>query len=213
LIRTLLAAALSLALASTAFARTKDDRVIVTADPVIYLEIGHDGDCTGFAADVFDQQAIITAGHCAVDAIKNHDDIMAQDSIGRSFKVGIIYLDAAHDVAVLGVPEGGKLPGPIASIPLGCNAKLTIGEDVSMTGYPVDFGKVTTFGKVSALGSPMGWWANVLRIQMYIAPGNSGSAVVNGDGQVIGIGVGHEPENPGLALVVPITEVCHPEVM
>ena len=196
-----------------AHARTKDDRVIVSADPVIYLTIGNEGDCTGFAADVFDRQAIITAGHCAADAIKDHQDITAQDSIGRSFKVQIIYLDAAHDVAVLDTPEGGKLPGPIASIPLGCNTKLSIGQDVSMTGYPVDFGKVTTFGKVSSQASPMGWWASVYRIQMYIAPGNSGSAVVDAAGEAIGIGVGHEPMNPGLALVVPITEVCHPEVM
>jgi S1-C subfamily serine protease len=82
-----------------------------------------------------------------------------------------------------------------------------------MTGYPLDFGRVTAFGQISALPSP---WANIwpaaYRIDMFGAPGNSGSPVMLADGRVMGILVGGDPNWPGMSIVVPISELCSPRI-
>jgi S1-C subfamily serine protease len=211
LIRTLLATALSLAMASTALARTKDDHVTVVADPVVYLAIKDVGSCTGFVAKAFGRKTIITAGHCAEDAVGKK--VTIKDSVGRSFPAHPVYYDAIHDLSIW-LPDAGIVAEPIASAPLACNEPVKIGDDVSMTGFPADFGKVTTFGKVSAMPSPWNdMWPDVYRINVFGGPGNSGSPVLNKAGHVIAILVGGDPSYIGMSMAVPVSEICHPEVM
>lgn len=213
--RILLAAAVSLVLGITVgHARTKDDAVVVTADPVVLLKIGDVGECTGFVSPAFGNTRIVTAGHCAVDALKANADITAKDSIGREFNTSLIYLDTVHDLAILDAADTHL--GKIAVAPLACNAPVQIGDPVSIVGYPLNFGKVTTFGTVAA--QPSSWppdgggWPEVYRLNIFAGPGNSGSPVFDKAGEVIGILVGGNPSWPGMSMAVPVSELCHPKV-
>lgn len=197
-----------------AHARTKDDAVVVTADPVLLLTIKDVSTCTGFAANAFDRKVIVTAGHCAADAIENKAIITAKDSIGREFDTNLLYLDRVHDIAILAPAE--QPPGPVAAAPLACDVPVQIGDPVSIVGYPLDYGKVTTFGVISAQPSawpsPTSGWPEVYRVNIFAGPGNSGSPTFNKDGEVIGILVGGNPQWPGMSMVVPVSEICHPKV-
>lgn len=210
MLRALLAAALSLALALPSFARTKDDHVTVVADPTVLIQIKDVGECTGFVARTFDRKAIVTAGHCAEDAVGK--TVTIKDSIGRTFSAHPVYYDAIHDLSIW-LPDAGVVAEPIAAAPLACNEPVQIGDDVSMTGYPADFGRVTTFGKVSAQPSPWnGMWPEVYRLNVFGGPGNSGSPVFNKAGHVIAILVGGDPSYIGMSMAVPVSEICHPKV-
>lgn len=213
MLRASLAAALSLALVLPSFARTKDDAVTVIADPVVLLDIKGVGECTGFVASAFGATRIVTAGHCAVDALKANADVTAKDSIGRTFDTSLIYLDAIHDIAILDAADTHL--GKIAAAPLACNVPVQIGDKVSIVGYPLDYGKVTTYGAIAAQPSqwpPTGGWPEVYRVNIFAGPGNSGSPTFNAAGQVIGVLVGGNPQWPGMSMVVPVSEVCHPKV-
>jgi S1-C subfamily serine protease len=209
MLRTLLAAALSLALALPSFARSKDDVVTVSADPVVFLDIKGVGDCTGFVAQSGFGDLIVTAGHCLADALENHAEIDAKDSIGRSYPVAPVYFDALHDIAIFRGPSDRPASDKLM---LACRAPVNIGDTVSMTGYPLDFGKVTVTGKIAGLPITWGPWPDVYRVAMFAGPGNSGSPVMNDKGEVIGVLVGGNPQWPGMSMVVPIGVVCQPGI-
>lgn len=212
LIVTLLAGLVLLAfVAAPAFARTKDDAVSVTADPIVYLEYEHVGACSGFVANVFGKQMIVTAAHCFVEG-KEAKVVTAKDSLGRVTPVDPVYVDTIHDVAVY---EYTTLHYPAASATLGCDAKLAIGDDTYIDGYPWDFGHAVTYGKVASVHGQyhLEQWPDQLLLDVFTAPGSSGSAAFNASGQVIGILVGGDPKWQNISVVVPITELCRPEVM
>jgi S1-C subfamily serine protease len=208
MIRALLAAALSLALASPSFARTKDDAVAVTADPIVYLQIDNDAHCSGF---VVNATTVGTAAHCT-----DGKDFIVKDSVGRTYPADPVYIDHIHDVALFKLSGINKLDAKAA--PVACGVPVNVGDDVTSVGYPHDQGKVTVFGKVSAMSSPdiEGTWPDVYRLQIFASPGSSGSAVFNKAGQVIAIIVGYgntDPTGLGMIEAVPVANLCRPEVL
>lgn len=102
----------------------------------------------------------------------------------------------SSDLAVLLVPGSPGQP-----LPLGDSDRLQVGAPVAVIGSPQGLSAVFTRGEVSALraGGPDaedldagGLDTRAWRIQMTatIAPGSSGSPVVNPEGEVVGIAVG-----------------------
>ena len=206
----LLAVGLVFATVNGARARTKDDHVEVVADPIVLLLLGDEGECTGFVTNAFGFKSVVSAGHCAEAA--EGKVVTAKDSIGRTFEVEAIYVDKVHDLAIFR-PSGGIVAGPIDVSSLACDASPNIGDDISIIGFPLDYGRVTTYGKVSALASPWAHWPEVYRLDIFAGPGNSGSPVFNKAGQVIAILVGGNPQWVGMSLAVPVSELCHPKIV
>lgn len=190
-----------------AAARSKDDAVVVVADPIVFLEMKDVGDCTGFVAHSGFGDLIVTAGHCLEDS--KGALITAKDSIGRVYDVEPVYFDTLHDIAIFRGPSDHP---PSAKLSLACHAPVSVGDAVTMTGFPLDFGKATVSGKIA--GMPIAWgpWPDVYRVAMFAGPGNSGSPVMNSDGDVIGILVGGNPSWPGMSMVVPIYVLCQPGI-
>lgn len=128
---------------------------------------------------------------------------------GRTFDVDVIGTDALSDLAVVRASASSLHPAP-----LGDATRLKVGQLVVAIGNPLGFGASVTTGVVSALGRSLPTRAgsatrlveNVIQTDAALHPGNSGGALADSAGRVIGIntavvgpGVGQ-----GLGLAVPI---------
>lgn len=200
---------MSVYMVTAAHAGVKDDAVVVTADSIIYVQIGEDSHCSGTAIST---SRVLTASHCVEDG----KTLTVKDSIGRVYPADAVYVDHIHDLALLQLSGINKLTA--ATAPLACTNEVNVGDDVTSTGYPHNQGKVTVFGKVSALPSPDadGAWPDVYRLQMFASPGSSGGAVFNRDGQVVAVIVGYgntDPTGLGMIEAVPVADLCHPSVI
>ena len=107
---------------------------------------------------------------------------------GRSFEATLVGADPTTDVALIKV-EAEKLP----TIPFGKSDDLRLGEWVLAIGSPFDLQSTITAGIVSAKARQLGVIPNEFRVESFIQtdaavnPGNSGGALVNTRGELVGI--------------------------
>ena len=104
---------------------------------------------------------------------------------GREAKARLIGTDPDTDVAVLKI-DLDKLP----SITLGNVEALQVGDQVLAIGNPFNVGQTVTAGIVSALGRNqlgLSTFENFIQTDAPINPGNSGGALVDVNGQLVGI--------------------------
>jgi serine protease Do len=124
---------------------------------------------------------------------------------GRELKFSIVGVDRLSDLAVLRT-EGGDLVPAV----LGEAENLRVGQLVVAIGNPNGFAGSVTAGVVSALGRSLPARAgrtvryidNVIQTDAALNPGNSGGALVDSGGRVIGINTA--VAGVGLGLAVPI---------
>jgi serine protease Do len=103
----------------------------------------------------------------------------------REFTGKIVGTDPKTDLAVVKI-DGKDLP----TIPWGDASKLQVGEYVLAVGNPFGLNSTVTLGIVSALGrGHMGitQYEDFIQTDAAINPGNSGGALVNTQGQLVGI--------------------------
>jgi serine protease Do len=122
---------------------------------------------------------------------------------GRSLEAEVVGSDPLSDLAVIRT-AGGDLP----AAELGDAADLRVGQLVVAIGNPLGFTGSVTAGVVSALGRSLPTAArgrlveNVIQTDAALNPGNSGGALADGLGRVIGINTA--VAGIGLGLAVPI---------
>ncbi|MEL6190891.1 MAG: Do family serine endopeptidase [Bacteroidota bacterium] len=148
---------------------------------------GNNGAASGSGVILSSDGYIITNNH----VIENANRIEVTLSDNRSFPAKLIGTDANTDLAVLKV-DGEKLP----SLNFGNSDRVRVGEWVLAVGNPMDLNSTVTAGIVSAKGRDI----NLLRddaasypIESFIQTdaavnrGNSGGALINDRGELIGI--------------------------
>lgn len=126
---------------------------------------------------------VVTSYHVVAEA----DDIMVVLGDGTEFKAKIVRKDPQSDLALLQLDAKGK---KFAALNLRDSDTLEVGDLVLAMGNPFGVGQTVTSGIVSALGRPV----ETGNIQQYfiqtdaaINPGNSGGALIDMQGDLVGI--------------------------
>ncbi len=124
--------------------------------------------------------------------LTNHHVIEAADQIevaladGRKAKGRIIGSDPETDLAVIKI----DLPGNIPAVTFGHAEQAQVGDIVLAIGNPFDVGQTVTMGIISALKRNhlgLNTFENFIQTDAAINPGNSGGALVDVNGNLIGI--------------------------
>ncbi|MGB1040935.1 MAG: Do family serine endopeptidase, partial [Flavobacteriales bacterium] len=133
---------------------------------------------------------IVTNNH----VVKNTDEIKVVLNDNREYSAKIIGTDPATDMAVIKIEETKLKP-----IQIGNSDKVKVGEWVLAVGNPFNLTSTVTAGIVSAKGRSINIMQrnadgkNIFPIESFIQtdaavnPGNSGGALVNAKGELVGI--------------------------
>jgi Do/DeqQ family serine protease len=144
------------------------------------------GESSGSGVILTDDGYVVTNKHVVDDASK----LMVKLSDNQEFEARLVGSDVNTDIALLKI-DGESLP----IIPFGNSDQLKLGEWVLAVGNPFDLESTVTAGIVSAKGRNMRILGDErgLAIESFIQtdaavnPGNSGGALVNLKGELIGI--------------------------
>lgn len=144
------------------------------------------GSGSGF---IFDERGYILTNNHVVQGAESVSVIL-QDQ--REFQAEIVGRDPNTDIAVLKI-DGEKLP----VLDLGDSDHVEVGEWVLALGYPMHLGATATAGIVSAKGKSLGIIGrnkaasapleHFIQTDAAINPGNSGGALINLEGEVVGV--------------------------
>lgn len=155
------------------------------SDPWFRFFYGDQGDepqgGLGSGVIVSPEGYILTNNHVVEDA--QDIEVFLNDS--RHAKAKVIGTDPDSDLAVLKI-ELDKLP----TIVLGNSDALQVGDQVLAIGNPFGVGQTVTSGIVSALGRNqlgINTFENFIQTDAAINPGNSGGALVDTNGNLLGI--------------------------
>ncbi len=145
---------------------------------------------------------LVTNFHVIAEAA----EIQVQFSDGRFASPEIVGVDAETDLALLKV-DLGILP----AISLGSSSELRIGDVVLAIGNPVGLASSVTQGIISATGRShllnLTTFQDFIQTDAAINAGNSGGALVNVDGELIGINTAILAEDigtEGIGFAIPV---------
>ena len=151
--------------------------------------------------------AIEPAGHLVTSAhvVAGTERGTATFVDGAELAFQVVGRDALSDLAVLRMTGQGPRPAP-----LGDAERLRVGQLVVAIGNPLGFAGTVTAGVVSALGRSLAardgrtsrMVENVIQTDAALNPGNSGGALADSRGRVVGINTA--VAGIGLGLAVPI---------
>jgi S1-C subfamily serine protease len=148
---------------------------------------------------------LLTSAHVVDGASGPGRDGVASFTDGREVPFRVVGSDRLSDLAVLRAHEGDLRPAR-----LGDAERLRVGQLVVAIGNPHGFAGSVTAGVVSALGRSLPVGAgrggrtidNVIQTDAALNPGNSGGALVDSGGRVVGVNTA--VAGIGLGLAVPI---------
>ncbi|OYY95707.1 MAG: 2-alkenal reductase, partial [Methylophilales bacterium 16-45-7] len=135
----------------------------------------------GSGVIVSEQGLIMTNNH----VVNTADEIEVALADGRKLSAKVVGTDPETDLAVLKV-EADNLP----AITFANSEKLKVGDVVLAIGNPFGVGQTVTQGIISALGRNhlgINTFENFIQTDASINPGNSGGALIDANGNLIGI--------------------------
>jgi serine protease DegQ len=154
-------------------------------DPWFKFFFGEQGNAPqvglGSGVIVSDSGYILTNNH----VVESADEIEVVLNDSRRARAKVIGTDPDSDLAVLKI-ELDRLP----TIVLGNSDSLQVGDQVLAIGNPFGVGQTVTSGIVSALGRNqlgINTFENFIQTDAAINPGNSGGALVDTNGNLLGI--------------------------
>jgi Do/DeqQ family serine protease len=144
--------------------------------------------------------------------VTNHHVIDKADEISvtladkRHFSAKLVGSDSATDIALLKID-----PDRLTQVPIGDSDALQVGDYVVAIGNPFGLGQTVTAGIVSALGRTglgIEGYEDFIQTDAAVNPGNSGGALVDLDGKLVGINTAIVSAggqgNVGIGFAVPI---------
>jgi serine protease DegQ len=157
---------------------------------------------------VSDKGYILTNSH----VVESADEIEVALADTRRARAKVVGTDPETDLAVLKI-DLPKLP----AITFGQSDRARVGDIVLAIGNPFGVGQTVTLGIVSALGrSQLGinTFENFIQTDAAINPGNSGGALVDAQGNLIGINTAIYSRTPGgaslgIGFAIPVSTARH----
>lgn len=134
---------------------------------------------------------ILTNAHVIDDA----QSVTVTLNDGRHFNAKILGLDKPSDIALIQIQAKN-----LSALPMADSHDLKVGDVVVAIGNPFGLNQSVTSGIVSALGrTSLGIenYENFIQTDTSINPGNSGGALINTQGQLIGINTAILAPNQG----------------
>ena len=162
----------------------------------------------GSGVIVSDKGYILTNSH----VVESADEIEIALADSRRTRAKVVGTDPETDLAVLKV-ELPRLP----AITFGQSDRARVGDIVLAIGNPFGVGQTVTLGIISALGrSQLGinTFENFIQTDAAINPGNSGGALVDAQGNLIGINTAIYSRTPGgaslgIGFAIPVSTARH----
>lgn len=137
---------------------------------------------TGSGVIISTDGYIVTNNH----VVDGADELTVTLNDNREFSARIVGTDKSTDLALLKI-NGKNLP----TLPIGDSDKLKVGEWVIAVGNPYNLNSTVTAGIVSAKARGLGATPNgiesFIQTDAAINQGNSGGALVNAQGELVGI--------------------------
>jgi serine protease Do len=125
---------------------------------------------------------ILTNNH----VVDHADTVKVEFTDGRTFDAKVVGTDAPSDLAVLKIDATN-----LHTLPLGDSDQVRVGDVALAVGNPLGVGQTVTMGIISAkgraTGAGNGSYEDFLQTDAPINQGNSGGALVNTRGELIGI--------------------------
>jgi S1-C subfamily serine protease len=147
-------------------------------------------------------QGLIITNHHVID---HADEITVTLTDGRVLRARRIGSDPDFDLALIRV-RASNLP----SIPFGDSSRLEVGDIVLAIGYPANLAQSVTSGIVGGLHRTnvgIEQHENFIQTDAAVYPGNSGGALVDTKGDLVGINtafIGSTSTNPGVGFAIPV---------
>ena len=142
-------------------------------------------EATGSGVIISSDGYIVTNNH----VVNGADELTVTLNDNREYSARIIGTDPQTDLALIKI-NGKNLP----TLPIGDSDKLKVGEWVLAVGNPYNLSSTVTAGIVSAKARSMGGdgsngpqISSFIQTDAAINPGNSGGALVNAQGELVGI--------------------------
>jgi len=124
---------------------------------------------------------IVTNAH----VVKGADELKVVLNDRREFEAKVIAQDEETDLAVLRIDTKGEI---MPTLRVGANSEPEIGDIVLAIGNPFGVGQTVTSGIISALGrTNVSDISSAIQTDAAVNPGNSGGALVNLNGELIGV--------------------------
>ena len=148
---------------------------------------------------------IITNHH----VIDNADEIQVELKSGKVLQATLIGQDKQSDIALLKVNLNNNKKVTLTQIPFADSDQLRVGDFAIAIGNPFGLGQTVTSGIISALGRSglnLENLENFIQTDAAINSGNSGGALVNLEGELIGINtaiLGPNGGNIGIGFAIP----------
>ncbi|WP_024794633.1 S1C family serine protease [Tomitella biformata] len=134
---------------------------------------------------------ILTNNHVASADGRGAVEMQVSFSDGSLAPAKLVAADPSSDIAVIKVDKTGLTP-----IAIGSSSNLAVGQDVVAIGSPLGLSGTVTSGIISSLNRPVSTSGNTgdqasvidaIQTDAAINPGNSGGALVNMNGELIGV--------------------------
>ena len=148
---------------------------------------------------------IVTNNHVAGDA----DELLVVLSSGQEYEAKLVGADPRSDIALIQIEADADLP----SISMGYSDDLRVGEWVLAIGSPFALSQTVTQGIVSYLGRDgvgLADYESYIQTDAAINPGNSGGALVNLDGELIGVNTAIASRSggyQGIGFAIPVSTI------
>lgn len=168
------------------------------------------GSGSGFIAGKNDSELLIVTNNHVIAKSKS----LTVSFIDNESVEGVVKgTDPTRDVAVVAVPLKNLKKSTLEQIrvaTIGDSDKLQVGEPAVAIGNALGYGQSVTTGIISATGRELeGFEGKLIQTDAAINPGNSGGALLNANGEVIGINTVkiNSQVVEGIGYAIPLTDI------